>query len=113
MTRSLSADEVSEVKRGVARWIEELTVSRCRLPESTISELLLQLTMAPVLVDREGEHFLELPGLATLGLGIFQRTFLLSGRTICVAPYLPVNVALTPCCPQAAVGDSGASRRGR
>ena len=112
MNRSLSLQEVTEVKSAVARWIEELTVSRCRLPDVTIAELLLQLEKAPLLVDRDGDHFLELPGLATLGLGIFQRTFALGGRTICVAPYLPVNVVLRPCGPETLVGDSRSPRGG-
>jgi len=86
--------DVIEVKSIVARWIEEFTLLGDRLPVLMKAELLDQLAGAPVVITGEGTLLLELPALATLGLGIFRRTFPLRDRVICVAPYLPAGVAL-------------------
>jgi len=86
--------DVTEVKSIVARWIEEFTLLGDPLPQLMKAELLDQLAGAPVVITREGTLLLELPALASLGLGIFRRTFPLRDRVICVAPYLPADVAL-------------------
>jgi hypothetical protein len=91
--------DVTEVKSIVARWIEEFTLLGDHLPVLMTAELLDQLARAPVVITREGTILLELPALATLGLGIFRRTFPLRDLVICVAPYLPAGVALSALSP--------------
>jgi hypothetical protein len=84
----LSEDfEVGSAKAAIGTWIEELTVSGHALPEAVKRDLIEQLASATPLPDAEGRMHLEIPGLSSLGVGIFQRSFVVNGKVVRIAPY--------------------------
>src|SRR5579864_2728665 len=75
-------------KAVVVRWIENLTVSGQAVPDALKHELLDELANATPISDADGRMVLEIPGLASLGLGIFHRSFSVEGKVVRVAPYV-------------------------
>jgi hypothetical protein len=84
------------VKAIVARWVEDLRLFGDPLPAPEVRELLRQLSLAPLSLDCEGNAFLEIPGLSTLGIGIFRHSFHAPDGVVYIAPYAPVGSLPVP-----------------
>jgi hypothetical protein len=87
--------EVGSAKAAIGSWIEELTVSGHALPEAVKRDLIEQLASATPQPDAQGRMHLEIPGLSSLGVGIFQRSFVVHGKVVRIAPYVQ-SVVATP-----------------
>ncbi|MEO5767537.1 MAG: hypothetical protein ABIS92_04245 [Polyangia bacterium] len=84
---TLIADPLARAKDHITDWIDGLQVAGSRLGHTTRQELLTQLASARPTTRTDGTVELVLPGLSSLGLGIFQRSFRMETVLIRVVPY--------------------------
>jgi hypothetical protein len=82
----VSADSVG-VKKLVAAWIDDLTLSGLAIPEPVKRDLQDQLALAVLVRGESGDYCIEIPGLTALGAGIFRKSFNVQGTIVHVAPY--------------------------
>jgi hypothetical protein len=80
-------DTVAAAKGRISDWLHDLRVAGAGLPGPTKQQLLDQLASADPVTRRDGSLELVLPGLSSLGVGIFQRSFDCDSVRIRVVPY--------------------------
>jgi hypothetical protein len=85
--KTTPSDTLSTAKSRITAWIDDLQVGGARLGASTRQELLDQLASAHPTPRHDGTLELVLPGLSSLGVGIFQRSFHCDAVRFRVVPY--------------------------
>jgi hypothetical protein len=83
----MTSDPLITAKRHILKWIEELVVGGSALAPATKAELLMQLALASPEPSNDGAIEFVLPGLSSLGLGIFRRSFRQGSMLVRVVPY--------------------------
>jgi hypothetical protein len=82
-----TGDSLTRAKSHITAWIDELQVGGTRLGSTHREELLSQLASARPTTRNDGTLELVLPGLSSLGVGIFQRSFRVEAVLVRVVPY--------------------------
>jgi hypothetical protein len=81
------AESVAAAKVRISEWLHGLLVSGASLSTPTKQELLSQLASARPVTRRDGTLEVVLPGLTSLGMGIFQHSFRCDALRVRVVPY--------------------------
>ena len=84
---TLTAEPLKRAKSHIGAWIDGLQVGGSRLGSTTREELLSQLESACPVTRTDGTVELVIPGLSSLGVGIFQRSFRVETVLVRVVPY--------------------------
>jgi hypothetical protein len=80
-------DHVVTAKSRISEWLSSLVVAGDGLSVPTKQELLRQLDCAKPTTRHDGTLELVLPGLSSLGMGIFQHSFRFDSVRVRVVPY--------------------------
>lgn len=80
-------DLPSRAKMDIGAWIQALHIGGAALAPATKAELLSQLASAKPVRSPDGALEFVLPGLSSLGVGIFQRSFRCDADRVRVVPY--------------------------
>jgi hypothetical protein len=87
MKTTFSVEVVADAKSRISEWLHDLRLAGAGLPAPTKQQLLEQLASARPVAHRDGSLELILPGLSSLGVGIFQRSFDCDSVRVRVVPY--------------------------
>ena len=80
-------DRLLAAKGRISEWLSSLRVAGDGLSAPTKQELLRQLESAKPTTRHDGTLELVLPGLSSLGMGIFQHSFRFDSLRVRVVPY--------------------------
>jgi hypothetical protein len=83
----MASDMIVSAKRRIVQWIEGLVVGGAAVPPAMKAELLKQLAAASPEPANDGAIELVLPGLSSLGMGIFRHSFRQEATHVRVVPY--------------------------